>query len=186
MLSSRDQAPHPDLSAALTLVYQVCGFSFAPPQPEAESAEYGACTFTLDGANIRFRVAKTTPTKVGQFVTLWKRLGKGPIQPFDASDDLDLLVVSTRSGPNFGQFVFPKAVLCKQGVISIDGVGGKRAMRVYPPWDTTTSRQAQRTQAWQLDYFLDVPQTQPVDLDRARRLHIYFRDRESVCAEVAS
>ena len=140
----------------------------------------------MDGAHVRFRVAKTTPTKVGQFVTLWKRVGKGPIQPFDASDDLDLLVVSVRSGPNFGQFVFPKAVLCKQGVMSIHGVGGKRAMRVYPPWDTTTSRQAQKTQAWQLDYFLHVPQTQPIDVERARRLHIYFQNRESDCAVAAS
>jgi hypothetical protein len=31
------------------------------------------------------------PTKVGQFVTLWKRLGRGPIQPFDLSYPVESL-----------------------------------------------------------------------------------------------
>ncbi|MEB9620245.1 MepB family protein [Bacillus thuringiensis] len=26
-------------------------------------------------------------------------------------------------------------------------------MRVYPPWDKSTSRQAQKTQIWQLEFF---------------------------------
>jgi hypothetical protein len=37
---------------------------------EAESAEYGAYTFELNDLSVRFRVAKITPTKIGQFVTL--------------------------------------------------------------------------------------------------------------------
>lgn len=53
--------------------------------------------------------------------------------------------------------------------MSVDGAGGKRAFRVYPPWVTTTSRQATGTQAWQLDHFL--PLDGPVDVARARKLY---------------
>jgi hypothetical protein len=148
----------PDLFVAHTLAYAPCGYSVEQLQPELESADYAACTLLLNGQRVQYRAAKITPTKVGQFVTLWKRLGRGPIQPFDVGDPVDVFVVSTRSGARLGQFVFPKAVLVAQGVVAgADRPGsGKRALRVYPPWDTTTSRQAQRTQAWQLRYFVDL------------------------------
>ena len=166
--------PHPDLLAAQALAYAPCGYSFAQLQPEAESADYAACTLLLGGLRCCFRVAKITPTKVGQFVTLWKRVGRGPIQPFDLSDPVDVFVVSARSGPHLGQFVFPIAALVAHGVVaSGDATGsraGKRALRVYPPWDTTTSRQAQRTQTWQLQYFVDMRERRAVDLARVKTL----------------
>ena len=116
--------PHPDLLAAQALAYAPCGYHYEELQPEAESVDYAACTLLLNNLRCCFRVAKITPTKVGQFVTLWKRLGRGPIQPFDAGDPVDLFVVSTRSGQHLGQFVFPKAVLAAQGVVaSGDGTG---------------------------------------------------------------
>lgn len=141
-------------------------------QPELESADYAACTLLLNGLRVQYRVAKITPTKVGQFVTLWKRVGRGPIQPFEVGDPVEVFVVSTRSGPRLGQFVFPKAVLAAQGVVARDdrADSGKRALRVYPPWDTTTSRQAQRTQAWQLQYFVDMSEGRAVDLARVKAL----------------
>ncbi len=174
----------PDLIAIQSQVYQPLGLACSAPQAEAESADYGAFTFALNGARICFRVAKTTPTKVGQFVTLWKRQGKGPIEPFDQSDAVDCFVVSTRAPGYFGHFVFPKAVLCDHDVVSTDGVGGKRAMRVYPPWDRTTSRQAAATQRWQADYFLDLRPGRALDARRAQQL--YFQTRESVCSLGAS
>lgn len=79
--------------------------------------EYGAYQFTLEEWRIKFRVAKITLTKIGQFVTLYKRVGKQPIQPYEALDPFDLLVISTRHGALFGQFVIPKSAL----------------VRVYPP-----------------------------------------------------
>ncbi|MFB7368850.1 MepB family protein [Streptomyces sp. NPDC056222] len=160
-----------DLLVAKELVYDPSGFTCSRPAPEAESAEYGACAFTLDGFSVRFRVAKTTPTKAGQFVTVWKRSASGPIQPFDAEDPVDLFVISTREGPRFGQFVFPREVLCERDIVSRNGSGGKRAFRVYPPWVTTTSRQARTTQAWQLNHFLHVPEHEPVDIARACALY---------------
>ncbi|MFJ6479154.1 MULTISPECIES: MepB family protein [unclassified Streptomyces] len=162
---------HADLAAAKALVYDPCGFTCSQPVPEAESADYAAHTFTLDGRSVRFRAARTTPTKVGQFVTVWKRSPGGPIQPFDAADPVDLFVISTRDGDHFGQFVLPTEALRRHGVVSTDGSGGKRAFRVYPPWVTTTNRQAGRAQEWQLDHFLHLPEDGPVDLARARELY---------------
>lgn len=167
-----DGAPaHDDLLAAKAFVYDPCGLACSQPVAEAESAEYAAHAFTLDGLAVRFRAAKTTPTKVGQFVTVWNRSPGGPIQPYDASDPVDLFVISSRDGHHFGQFVFPLDALRRHGVVSVHGVGGKRAFRVYPPWVTTTNRQAGRTQSWQLDHFLHLPRDGPVDLARARELY---------------
>ncbi|MFD0359840.1 MepB family protein [Nocardia sp. GCM10030253] len=141
------------------------------PVPEPESAEYGAYAFTVDGRSVRFRVAKTTPTKVGQFVTVWQRCVDGPIRPFDVADRVDLFVVSTRTENHLGQFVFPGTVLGAKGIVSVDGSGGKRGFRIYPPWADATNRQARATQAWQLDYFLHVPEEGFVDTVRARLLY---------------
>lgn len=161
---------HPDLLAAHTQLYHPLHWACSMPQAEAESADYGAYALTVAGLRVRFRAAKITPTKVGQFVTLWQRVGKGPIQPFDVADPVDCCVVSARRGEQLGQFVFSMAVLRQHGVVSVAGQGGKRALRVYPPWDSTTSRQAQQTQQWQQDYFVDLSGG-AVDLVRARRLY---------------
>ncbi|MFD0418113.1 MepB family protein [Streptomyces sp. NPDC127108] len=162
---------HDDLLAAKALLYDPLGLTCSQPVPEAESAEYGAHAFTLDGLAVRFRVAKTTPTKVGQFVTVWQRSEAGPIRPFDDADPVDLFVVSSREGEHFGQFVFPRGVLRERGIVSEGGVGGKRGFRVYPPWVVTASRQAERTQGWQRECFLPVPEGGGLDVELARKLY---------------
>lgn len=162
---------HPDLLATIALVYAPNHLNCSTPQIEVDNAEYGAYLFTLEGRRVKFRVAKITPTKIGQFVTVWKRVGKQPIQPYDALDPFDLLVISTRCGEFFGQFVMPKSVLVQQGILSAAGKDGKRALRVYPPWDQTTSRQAQNTQHWQLRYFLEIPHHKPLDKARLQMLY---------------
>jgi hypothetical protein len=162
---------HCDLLATKNLVYDPCRFDTSTPILEAQNAEYGAYVFNLNGVACRFRVAKITSTKVGQFVTLWERMGNGPIQPYDILDSVELTVISTREGNNFGQFIFPKAVLGEHDILSIKRNGGKRAIRVYPPWVETTSRQAQKTQLWQLEYFLEMPLTASIDYIRAKMLY---------------
>jgi len=149
-------AIHPDLLAAQKRAYEPNGLVCGAIIQETESQEYGACTFEMAHKLIKFRVAKITPTKIGQFVTLWKRIGNGPIMPYDMADKVDLFVVSVRNGQHFGQFIFPKSVLWQKGFVSKDGKGGKRAIRVYPPWDITDSPQAQKTQSWQLLYFVEI------------------------------
>ena len=119
-----------------------------------ESREYDACSFTINGKNIQYRLAKITPTKPGQFVTLWKRNEKGITAPFDASDDLHFIIISVIKGDLAGQFIFPVSVLASKGIIAQNGKDGKRGIRVYPQWDDTNNKQAKITQAWQLKYFL--------------------------------
>ncbi|MCX5922729.1 MAG: MepB family protein [Candidatus Dependentiae bacterium] len=161
-------AIHPDLIAAQELVYESCGFICKNIVQKTESQEYGACTFEMNNNIIKFRVAKITPTKIGQFVTLWKRIGTGPIMPYDMADSVDLFVVSVRNAEHFGQFVFPKSVLWQKGFVSKDEIGGKRAMRVYPPWDITDSPQAKKTQSWQLLYFVEIQPS--MDIEKIRKL----------------
>ncbi len=145
-----------DLMSAQELAYEPIGLTYSNLLHETESEEYRACSFDLGQKCIKFRVAKITPKKVGQFVTFWKRVGNGPIMPYDVNDTFHFLIVSVRSGNNLGQFIFPKNVLLQKGLLSKDGRGGKRAMRVYPAWDVADNVQAKKTQAWQLLYFVEI------------------------------
>ena len=127
------------------------------PVPEAESAEYGACRAELDGKRLVLRVAKTTPTKTGQFVTIWKRPHPdAEIAPLDEADPVDIVIIAVSDGARHGFFIFPRKVLLEKGVMSRAGQGGKRALRVYPPWCAPESAQAQRTQRWQAACFVAV------------------------------
>ncbi len=157
-----------NLLAAKELVYDICGFECSDPQPEKESQEYDAFDFKISESQIKFRSAKITPTKTGQFVTLWKRNINGIIEPFDYKDDIDFVIVSVQKENLLGQFIFPKEILLKKGVFTSETKEGIRATRVYPPWDETTSKQAQKTQQWQLDYYLSVSDI--IDLNRAKHL----------------
>lgn len=155
-------------------VYDRIGFELTNFSINNESRAYEACTFDMDGLKIISRSAKTTPSKTGQFVTLWKRKPGEPTQPYDIFDDFDLVVINAMKWDHFGQFVFPKSVLLKQQIISGDEKEGKRGFRVYPPWDVTMNKQAQKSQKWQLDYFLFADITKPFDSDRANKL--YFQN----------
>ncbi|MDN2671967.1 MepB family protein [Janthinobacterium sp. SUN026] len=127
------------------------------PVPEAESADYGACRAELHGKRLVLRVAKTTPTKIGQFVTVWKRPHPdADIAPLDEADPVDIVIIAVadEDGARHGFFIFPRSVLIERGVMSRAAQGGKRALRVYPPWCAPESIQAQRTQRWQAAWFV--------------------------------
>lgn len=161
---------HSDLKTAKELVYDFCNFDFANPKLNTESIEYAACSFELNGKIIQHRVSKITPTKTGQFVTIWKRNQDGITAPFDLSDELDFIIITARSGDNFGQFIFPKSVLADKGIITQNSKTGKRGIRVYPPWDIPKSKQAERTQSWQTNYFLTIKTNGLTDFDLAKNL----------------
>lgn len=130
------------------------------PLNEPESSEYEACTFSVENKDIIFRVAKTTPKKIGQFVTLWKRtMSNNNILPLDIEDHFKFVIIYVYNDKNSGIFFFNKNILAKNEIISLNNIGGKRAIRVYPPWCTPTSKQATSSQKWQCEYYISLNQT---------------------------
>lgn len=152
-------------------VYDCCNFVLSEFESEAESREYNACRFRLNGRLVLSRSAKVTPKKVGQFVTFWKRNEHGIIEPFHENDAIDYFVITVQSSDDqLGQFVFPKDVLIKNGILSKEKKEGKRGFRVYPQWDIAQSKQAQKTQKWQLGYFYEINDS--MDMERIKQLFL--------------
>jgi hypothetical protein len=80
--------------------------------------------------------------------------------------------VVVRKDDNLGQFIFPKSVLNKHNIVSMNNQGGKRTIRVYPPWDVTINKQAKKTQKWQLEYLLEIPNNNYINYKRAATLYL--------------
>jgi len=123
---------------------------------EKECEEYFGFNFQLSQRNVKFRKAKITPKKIGQFVTLWKRNSENQTEPFNINDDFDFYIIVAEQDGEFGFFFFPKSILCKNKVLTINDDIGKRGFRVYPNWVKTGSRQAEKTKSWQNEYFIDL------------------------------
>jgi hypothetical protein len=124
------------------------------PKIDKEGKSYSACSFSVLEKNIIFRTAKKTPTKIGFFVTLWKRLYKeSEIESFEESDPVDFVVIKCNDPSNHGYFIFPKNVLVIQKVFSSSRVNGKRALRIYPPSCEVLNDQAKKTQRWQSPFY---------------------------------
>lgn len=160
-----------DLIVLQKQINEVCGVNCTAPVADVESAEYHACSFKIAGRLVLYRQAKITPTKTGQFVTIWKRKNvKAPIQPYDSADNVSLFVVSVKTKTKHGLFVFTKDILIKKGVFSVNNKGGKRAIRVYPPWDKANSKQAQTSQKWQLEFFVEISKNKAVNEQKFKAL----------------
>ncbi|GGH74198.1 MepB family protein [Phaeocystidibacter marisrubri] len=150
-------------------VYDRLSLSITNVVNEREGVEYDACRFQLNGMNIISRSSKTTPKKSGQFVTFWKRDQLGETAPHSENDPFDFYIVQSRSRDQLGQFVFPKSVLIKKGYIRTALKDGKRGFRVYPIWDQTSNKQAEKTQDWQLKYFYKIDEL--TNLNKVRELY---------------
>lgn len=150
------------------LIFQPLGLKFLNVEEDRESSEYSGCSFMLDRLNIKFRTSKITPTKTGQFVTIWKRNMEGETAPFDSGDPYDFYLISASRDNNRGIFIFPKEVLVEKGILSHGKKMGKRGIRVYPSWDPAESKQATATQKWQTAYFLDLSQDKESYLPKAK------------------
>lgn len=155
------------LEVTSKLVFEKLDLHISNLYIEKESQDYYAAQFELNDLKIIFREAKITPTKIGQFVTFWKRMEEKPIHPFTTSDDFDLVIINTNTPTNLGQFVFPKSILEQKGYLQSQSEKGKLGFRVYPSWDKTLNKQAQQTQKWQLNYFLETP----IDFSKAKSLY---------------
>jgi|GEM_PF-2077771 len=148
------------------------------PYRDEESAEYGATILSIEDKSILFRVAKTTPTKIGQFVTVWKRSPiSGKIIPIDFNDGFDFVFVASFDENNRGVFILNKEILLKKKIYSKDGKKGKLAFRVYAPWVDTIVPQAKSTQKWMCKYFLSLndnfPRKNESQLSFERELNVH-------------
>lgn len=137
-------------------IYDKLSFNISKINNEPEGTGYDACQFELNRMKIISRSAKITPKKVGQFVTFWKRNRNNETEPYSENDPFDFYVINVKSEDYFGQFVFPKSELINKGIITSKAKDGKRGFRVYPIWDKTQNKQAEKTQKWQLDYFYEI------------------------------
>jgi hypothetical protein len=137
-------------------LYSLCNLSYDQITFEKESQDYSACTFKLNDFSIKFRQAKITPTKIGQFVTCWKRSASQETMPFESTDDFDFLIIGANTNTQAGQFIFPKSALIQHKIVSTNQTEGKRGFRVYPAWDKPDNAQAKKTQLWQLPFFFDI------------------------------
>lgn len=161
--------------------YSPAGLKVESVQEEPQNAEYGAGVFQLNAASIRFRVAKTTPAKTGQFVVFWEKDEDSKNRAFSCEDAPDLLVINTFHPVTgeLGQFVFPKDVLKRHLVLAAEGSKGKMAMRVYPDWDTATSKQAIAAQKWQLPYFSRMDPMNDQHIQTLTTLYLHTRLQKS-------
>lgn len=143
-----------NLKTAKELVYDPSGFDLKNLTIHTEGRAYSACSYELAGKIIEHRASKITPSKKGQFVTIWRRNKEGITKPLDSSEEMDFIIISAGKDDNFGLFIFPKSILLNKGIISLNGKGGKRGIRVYPTWDMVSNKQAEKTQSWQKKYFV--------------------------------
>lgn len=144
------------MTEVLSQIEQFCGHKAIDVTDELESEEYFGLNFKLAGRNIKFRKAKITPKKVGQFVTLWTRNAEGKTQPFNECDNIDFCLIVAEEEEQFGFFLFPKHVLIEKQILTTHIKEGKRGFRVYPAWTVTTNKQAKKTQNWQIKYFIEI------------------------------
>lgn len=139
---------------------------------ETQNSDYGAGKFQLNSKSVRFRVAKITPAKIGQFVAFWEKDEANKNQAFSDDNATDLLIINTFDEKgNFGQFVFPKEILLKQKILKSTRNKGKMAIRVYPSWDAPTSKQAIAAQNWQLPYFINISDINNLPVDTVLKLY---------------
>ncbi|MCX8523218.1 MepB family protein [Chryseobacterium formosus] len=125
-------------------------------RPDSECEEYFGHSFQLNQFSIKFRKAKITPKKIGQFVTLWKRNPESKqTEPFTSEDTFDFYIIFCALGKKSGFFFFSKQILIQKNILTTLSKDGKRGFRVYPIWDSPENKQAIKTQNWQKDFFID-------------------------------
>ena len=118
---------------------------------DPKNEPYGGHILKINQKRVLFRVAKVTDARPGAFVTIWKRSSTTQaIVPFDEADQIDFLVIFAKNGRTqekgqnveTGQFIFSRDLLLRKKIFSKDGLGGKLAMRVFPPWSAKVAQQS--------------------------------------------
>jgi hypothetical protein len=143
------------------IIYNPCKLKISKVIIDNDNIDYFGCNFKLNNKKICFRKGKQTPTKIGHFVTFWKRVNNYPT-PYDINDDdVDIYIVSINDNDKnkFGHFIFNKEILCEKKIISCENKTGKLGFRVYAPWYIVDNNTAKATQLWQNKYFIDINDT---------------------------
>lgn len=135
-------------------------------QADLECEEYFGYNFQLNTTKVKFRKAKITPKKIGQFVTLWRRNADGITEPFHFKDDFEFYIIYVERAEQKGFFFFSKQVLAEKQILINGTKDGKRGFRVYPSWDIPENRQAEKTLAWQSEFFIDLTKEADVEIKR--------------------
>lgn len=158
-----------ELSQIESLVFKNLQLTILNIKIDLECEEYLGYNFSLGHFKIKFRKAKITPTKNGQFVTLWKRNSNGKTESFTFSDDFDFYIIFAEQENNSGFFIFPRKILAEKQIIS-DQKEGKRGFRVYPNWDRPESKQAEKTKNWQTKFFIDFTKDNETIIDTLKNI----------------
>ncbi|KNB60677.1 MULTISPECIES: MepB family protein [Chryseobacterium] len=145
-----------DLQHLQTSVFSKLHLIISQLQQDSECEEYLGYNFQISHFNIKFRKAKITPKKIGQFVTLWKRNPESrQTEPFHHEDLFDFYIIACDCAEKSGFFLFPKNILSHRHILTTLSKEGKRGFRVYPDWDFPENKQAKKTQDWQKEFFID-------------------------------
>lgn len=136
-------------------IFEKSNLTISDLTQDLECEEYAGYNFTLNHYKIKFRKAKITPKKIGQFVTLWKRNPETKeTEPFQSDDHFDFYIILTQHENNLGFFFFSRKALTQYHILTSKTKEGKRGFRVYPDWDFPENRQAEKTKNWQQKSFI--------------------------------
>ena len=113
-------------------------------QEEHQNSEYESFSFSINQYSFRNRLAKKTPTKKGYFVVFWEKDNNNKNKAFDYKNSPDFLIVNVFDNEHKGLFVFPKSELLKQKILRTSQVKGKMAIRVYPLWEQSLNKTAEK------------------------------------------
>ena len=138
-------------------------------EKDVECDDYFGYNLHVNQTNIKFRKAKITPKKVGQFVTLWQRNNENQTEPFSVNNQFKFYIIAVEDTDKRGFFIFSKEILTDKNILSIEKKEGKRGFRVYPNWVKPENKQAEKTQNWQQDYFVEIINNQS-DLKQVNKL----------------
>lgn len=150
-------------------VLKSMNLSISKLEKDLECDECVGYNFNVNEFSIKFRKAKITPKKVGQFVTLWKRNAAKHTESFNENDVFDYYIIATEEDSKLGFYIFPKSILIEKNILTSIKKEGKRGFRVYPNWVKPENKQAEKTQNWQQDYFVEID-NQQIDLNKVKSL----------------
>lgn len=137
---------------------------------EPQMEKYEGFYFKMFDISFRNRLAKKTPVRKGYSVSLYERDENDKKQAFDMDSSSDITLINIVDGMHQGQFLFPKTVLLKHGILRKSGVKGKMTLRVYPSWETGLNAAALKELEWQTDYFVDLSNDQEADMEVLERI----------------